>query len=352
MIKKVTKEIYYKLKKIIVSIKLKKILVRNKEEAIILIGSPLHGNIGDHAISIAERELLKKVNDKQIIEIPGEYYRLCPNIVKKFTQERDIIIITGGGFLGSLWLEEENMVRNIIQSFPQNRIVIMPQTIYFEENDIGREEFEKSKKIYENHKDLWLFLRENKSYQYCQEKLSGIKNISIVPDIVIYLNCALPKETREGVLFCLRKDKEKVISLEKNNELKDKIKKLGLPIKETTTVIKKRVNLIKRQEILDKKLLEFKRSQIVITDRLHGMIFCAITATPCIAMDNLSGKVKGVYEWLKDLPYINFIENVENISNTMEGLLKEEEYTYPIEKYREKLEIILKVLNCEKEDIE
>lgn len=82
------------------------------------------------------------------------------------------------------------------------------------------------------------------------------------------------------------------------------------------------------------------------------MIFCAITATPCIAMDNLSGKVKGVYEWLKDLPYINFIENVENISNTMEGLLKEEEYTYPIEKYREKLEIILKVLNCEKEDIE
>ena len=351
-IKKVLKAVYHRLKNFFIRIKLKKILTRNHSSAIILIGSPLHGNIGDHAISIAERKLLENIKNKQIVEIPGEYYRLYPDIVKEFAQKDDIIMITGGGFLGSLWPEEENMVRSIIQNFPQNRVVIMPQTIYFEENDIGREEFEKSKKIYENHKDLWLFLRENKSYQYCQRNLSGIKNISIVPDIVTYLDCTLPKETREGVLFCLRKDKEKVISLEKNTELKDKINKLGLPINETTTVISKRIQMANRQKVFAKKLLEFKKSQIVITDRLHGMIFCAITATPCIAMDNLSGKVKGVYEWLKDLPYIKFVENVENISNTMEALLREGEYTYPIGKYREMLEIILKVLKSEKEDIE
>jgi pyruvyl transferase EpsI len=66
---------------------------------------------------------------------------------------------------------------------------------------------------------------------------------------------------------------------------------------------------------IDDRALELKRmidiirnSELVITDRLHGMIFCAITSTPCIVMSNYNYKVSGVYEWIKDLKYVSFLE--------------------------------------------
>ncbi len=43
-----------------------------------------------------------------------------------------------------------------------------------------------------------------------------------------------------------------------------------------------------RMEELNSKFAEFLSSGLVITDRLHGMIFAAITGTPCIALDNKS----------------------------------------------------------------
>ena len=57
-----------------------------------------------------------------------------------------------------------------------------------------------------------------------------------------------------------------------------------------------------------KKLDEFRKSKLVVTDRLHGMLFAAITGTPCIALGNSSGKVKGVYDWLTHLDYIQYVD--------------------------------------------
>ena len=56
----------------------------------------------------------------------------------------------------------------------------------------------------------------------------------------------------------------------------------------------------------------------MITDRLHGMIYAYLTGTPCIVLDNVSGKVSHVYDlWLYNVPYIKF---VADSSNTMEAI--------------------------------
>lgn len=345
MIRKFFVRVRLKISKILIKKRLHSILRKKKSEAIFLIGSPLHGNIGDHAISIAENLLLKNIKNKQIIEIPGRYYDLFDKEIKKDVAKEDVIIITGGGFIGSLWINEENMVRSIIKNFPENKIIIMPQTIFFEETEDGQEELKISKKIYENHKDLHIFTREEKSFQYCKEKLEDMKNIYLVPDIVTYLDYQLPKEKREGILLCLRSDKERVISKDSSDILVNKLKCLKLPIKETTTVINKNISIRKRNKIFENKINEFKKSKIVITDRLHGMIFAAITATPCIAMDNLSGKVKGVYKWFEKLDYIKFIENDSNIEDSVRELLKNEDAIYNVENYRKEFKIIIDLLS-------
>ena len=345
VVKKLLKKIYLNIKKINIKIKLKKMLTRNEKKTIFLIGSPLHGNIGDHAISMAERKLLENIKEKTVIEIPGEYYNLCPNYIKKRVKENDIILITGGGFIGSLWLNEENMVRNVIETFNNNRIIIMPQTVYFENSEEGKRELEVSKSIYEYHPDLWLFVREKRSFMYCKKNLDKIKNIFLVPDIVTYLDYQSPREKRSGVLFCLRKDKEKVISDEKINKIIAELKTKKLDVKNTTTVINKRISMKNRKKVVENKLMEFKKSNLVITDRLHGMIFAAITATPCIAMDNLSGKVKGVYEWFKALGYIKFVTNIDDMINEAKQLMSNKEYNYNNEDFNKQFNIIIKLLN-------
>jgi pyruvyl transferase EpsI len=57
----------------------------------------------------------------------------------------------------------------------------------------------------------------------------------------------------------------------------------------------------------------FASSELVVTDRLHGMVFCAITGTPCVVLDSKSPKVRGCYEWIRELPYIRFVEDASQV---------------------------------------
>lgn len=346
MLKKIIKFFYRYFKKKIVKNKVRKIIknIEEKSNNIILVGSPLHGNIGDHAISIAEIKLLKEFKNKNIVEIPGEYYNMFKDEFIKSINKDDIIIITGGGFIGTLWINEENMVRSIISNFKENKIIIMPQTIYFEDSDEGNKELGNSKEIYEDHPNLYFCVRDKKSYDFCKQKLEGVKNLLLIPDIVTYLNYDIPRVKRNGALLCLRKDKEKVILDEDREKLIDILKRKELNIEETTTVINKRISINRRQKIFEDKLFEFKKSKIVITDRLHAMIFSAITATPCIALDNLSGKVKGVYQWLKELEYIKYIDNMNELEENLNKILeiKEQNYDFKHKQEFEKIKDILK----------
>ncbi len=83
----------------------------------------------------------------------------------------------------------------------------------------------------------------------------------------------------------------------------------GFDTKDTTTVYQHGVDLSDREKEVKRKIDEYAEASLVVTDRLHSMLIAAIAKTPCIAMDNLTGKVSGVYEWIKELPYIYLAEN-------------------------------------------
>src|SRR5699024_4283398 len=118
----------------------------------------------------------------------------------------------GGGFLGTLWPIAENMARDIIQTFQKNRIIIFPQTIYFEESDWGKEELVKSIQVFQKHPDLTIFVRDKASLAFANENYIGglLKDVHLVPDIVTSLNYEEPKLERKNIVFCLRRDKEKI----------------------------------------------------------------------------------------------------------------------------------------------
>lgn len=133
---------------------------KKADKQYILFGTPLHGNIGDHAITIAEDKLLKDIEIENVFEVPSFKRQYIIKYLKEHVSKNAIIMINGGGFMGSQWIEEEKMIRDIVSSFSNNKIIIFPQTIYYKQDENGQIEMQKSLDIYKKHKNLVICTRE------------------------------------------------------------------------------------------------------------------------------------------------------------------------------------------------
>lgn len=291
---------------------------------ILFLLTPEYGNLGDHLIAVAANGFFAKfLPDYTICEIPlDDLTYKSGKILSKFSKNFDYVVITGGGFLGSLYLRVEIFFRMVLQSFAENKVIVLPQTIYFADNETGHKEQIESKKAYQAHKDLKFFIRDSSFSFVKNEMLADWQTIKNVPDIALFENFSGEETKRNGVLFCFRNDKEKIIEDSSLELLKETVEKLGLKINYTDTVVDYLIPVAKRGEEVAKKAFEFKSSSLAVTDRLHGMIFATITGTPCVALNNSTGKIKGVYDlWFKEIPYIKFVEKVSEITpELIEGM--------------------------------
>lgn len=289
-------------------------------KAVFLVLTPEHGNLGDHAIAYAETKMLEKLHIKYI-EITGEeikklYKKKCLHFMNGRT-----ILITGGGNLGTLWYEVEQLQRAIIQENPKSNIIVLPNTLYYEASEWGRQEKLKSQDIYNAHNHLYLYAREKNSYKKMKELY---KNVKLVPDMVFSLNESKEQRERAGCLLCMRSDCEKTISSDERVELNRQIKSLfEEKIIEKDMCVDYVIKKENRKVELNKQFELFRSVELVVTDRLHGMIFATITGTPCILLNSKSPKVKGCYEWVKDLTYVQFVEDVSEITEKYKAIDKE-----------------------------
>ena len=294
-------------------IKLYNNLIKSKnDKKIIHMLTPIHGNMGDQAIVYATNKFLsKEFSEYKIIEIYKKDIYKYAKIIKKNLNKDDLIVLIGGGNMGNLWIDEEKDRRFVIKTFKENKIISMPQTISFTNDDEGKKELYITKKIYNDHKNLTLIAREKKSFEIMKKEFVNA-NIILNPDMVLSLFNDYPilKNDRKGIMTCLRNDKEGVLG-EKKEILIDKLKKNYSNIINYDTVVDKVILKEEREYEINEMLNKFKKCKVVITDRLHGMVFAAITRTPCIVTKSLDHKVTGTYEWIKDLNYIKLVDNLE-----------------------------------------
>ena len=273
----------------------------------LLLDTPEHGNLGDQAIALAQIQLLDALFGK------GSYYEVTANEVegweKSFasvTPMNQIILVHGGGFLGALWLEEEHRFRRILKAYGNHKVIVFPQTVTFDMESVqGHSLYEESRRVYASHPDLTICCRERKSLAFMEHFFPEVRPI-LVPDSVLFLDAEVGDFEREGVLFCLRSDKEKSLGSDELARIRRCVREF-LPqasMHETDTVVPRRIPSSRRKKEVMSKLREFSRAQLVVTDRLHGMVFAAIVGTPCLAFDNANGKVSAVWEWISDLDYV------------------------------------------------
>ncbi len=326
-------------------------ILTNRKDFVFFLSTPRHGNLGDHAIVFSQYKFFESIGYKhRIIEFNETLYEVCKTKIQKFVHSDDIIIIDGGGNIGTLWPKEEAVIRDIITRFHNNYIYIMPETAYFENSINGRKSLKESIEIYSAHPKLTVFCRDEISYKLFSDKFVKVESY-YVPDMVMFISDIPVSNKRSGAVVCFRKDLEGIFSESAKEKIIKEIKKQNIKISHSSTVIDKRINSPKqRSPYLYNKWSEFSQAEFVITDRLHGMIFCAITGTPCLAIDNVSHKVRDGYKWLEHLPYIIYCENEADAFKKLTHLLKISSinFSYDTSAFEKYYDLMKKVFNDKK----
>ena len=209
--------------------------------------------------------------------------------------------------MSDLYFDIELLRQLVVRSFPSNHIILFPQTLFFSNSLGGKYLKHKAVKTYSNHNNLLISAREKWSFESMKSILPGCK---LIPDIVMTLDKREPVVERNGVTLCLRDDAESGLSIKFKAELRAKVKEVFNVADYDTHIGRGNLSLEERENELNKIWAQFRSSEWVVTDRLHGMIFAFITGTPCVVLPNNNYKIEGCYNWIKGSGYIYFLDEM------------------------------------------
>lgn len=323
-------------------------------QLVYILDVPTPGNLGDQAIIEAEKKLLKNQwSDIKIVEV-SSYILDKPvllNRLQKKIKKQDIICMQGGGSLDDRAWKVVTRFIQIFELFPDHQILVFPQTISFSQSERSQALLENLKKSVAKHGNIILFARELRSYE-CMKRFFPSAIVYKTPDMVFYLSPEIKEISKKKKILCfLRQDKEKTLHKEDEKLLQRTLAFFtNYSVIYSDTVLKNRsktriknVYWYNRKFKLRKKWKEIQQSKLIITDRLHGMIFGYINHTPVILLPSLSPKIKGVYQWVSNCKSIVYLENIEKLKSTMINLL-ENRQSFDIINFSEEFEPLKKAL--------
>ncbi len=285
----------------------------------IVFCTPFHKNLGDSAIAIAEGVLLKNAGFPGYVDIDTRTLMRWLRLFQRIIPAKRPLFLCGGGNMGDQWEEEELARRTVIAAFPHNRIIAFPQTIFYSDPEKERE----SAAAYSNNEKLTLTAREQISYRKMLHLYPNAR-VLLAPDAVLYTSMknygAIPQQ-RTDVLICARSDAEKKVDPALWEQIEQELAKAGVPVRKTDMYHSGPVTPRNRKACVRQKLEEFGRAKLVVTDRLHGMLFSVLTGTPCVVLSNYNYKISGTYSWIASLPHVCYAETDAQVLEAIRGFL-------------------------------
>lgn len=301
--------------------------LRCKGVLIYYLGAPIHANLGDLAQGVCIRRWLKEefptfyVVEIQNDAIVNNRFSVLPMLKKKI-REQDLIVFQSGYTTTDLGGRADEMHRKIIEAFPDKKMLMMPQTIFFkDERNRNR-----TAEIYNTAGNMLFLARDKVSYQMAREMFPDIRT-ALFPDIVTTWigKYDFADAVRDGVLFCLRDDTEKFYSDEELAGLMDRFRGAG-KIERCDTSKRRAIRKVVKhaeQYIFD-EIEHYSQFKLVITDRYHGTIFSLIAGTPVVIIKSTDHKVITGADWFKGIydEYVYVADSLEDAYEKGRKILK------------------------------
>lgn len=286
---------------------------------ILILGVADYENLGDHAIAYAQRKFVDKIvagNQKRlIVEVPS---RTPIRHVIDIIAPDDVLLFTGGGNFGDLYKFAQDIFTPIIEAFPTHPKVFFPQSFTFKSDTDFSDERSVSGKLLAAcnlaGSTLTIVARESKSFGLFKKHFPN-NNILFTPDIVLSLNVRdnyyveHASEYKRGVKLFMRGPGEKVLDERIQEDFVTSLKMLRGYVDMDAEDYPSDVSIDGRKLALTKLWAIIAGNEVLVTDRLHGLIFAHITGTPCLVFDNHNSKIKmTVKDWLSNTPGIVFVD--------------------------------------------
>lgn len=285
----------------------------------ILLDVPYYDNIGDLLIWEGTHCFL---NDSKITCL---FTASMDTFTYPEIDRNVVILLQGGGNFGDIWIQHQKFRAKVIAHYPHNKIFILPQTVYFEDEAIMKADALELAK----HPDLTIIARDNLSYDLLK-KFYGTNNIMLLPDMAFCISKGLNRTNQKTgkTLFFKRTDKE--VNVSKINKVEE-IVPAKAEIHEWPTMepgfalpIIWRIPLSLsyrfhfNKDIVWSNLVRplyvkigvdfINQYDDVFTTRLHGCILSILLGKNITFFDNSYGKNYSFYNtWLKEDKNINFV---------------------------------------------
>lgn len=331
-----------------------------------LLNYPNHINLGDHLIWLGNLVYLSSVM-KARVAYTASSAEFSPQAMEQAVGTAAPILLHGGGSLGDIWHSHQRFREKIIQRYPDRSIVILPQTMHFQDPI----KLEKAAQIFNAHPDLTIFARDRTSYALAQEFFHNCK-VWLAPDTAFQLThlADFPvAPPQQKILYHCRTDVELLEKLS--------LPQLPLPIEVSDwrpyedhwvmgspqAPLKQRVTTVIRagwqrgirhpnewlsrrqwegafcpQTMLDaihhparqhqswsfihSAVYQFRQYRLIVTNRLHGHILATLLGIPHVFLPNSYHKNQAFYQtWTAEVPYCRFVTQAEQIPAAVTELL-------------------------------
>lgn len=309
--------------------------IKRNKNTIFVFGAPNHSNMGDQAQTYCIEQLIKKnYPDYQIIISTTDKLYNCNYYVlrhiRKNIRINDKIFLHSGYHTTDLYPMEDLVQQKVIQLFPDKKIIIFPQTV----NYISDEEKEKASQVYDSENVIFL-ARDKVSYQNILNMVSKPR-VFVFPDVVTTMIGQFTYSVmREGILLCMRNDKESLYDKICISAWKEKLCKYGdVSITDTTISVPAKKIRKNRKKCLEEIWKKYANYKLIITDRYHGIIFSLIAGTPVIVLPSADHKLVSGVDWFVDVfhGYVRYVEDISQLENIVEEMLACK-YDYCLTKY-------------------
>lgn len=289
-----------------------KIINRRGRPTVWLFGSPNHSNLGDQAQTYCiERWARENYPEHGVFvfrQFSGGDYRLL-KILRRIIGHDDILVCHSGYHMTELYPLHENYSK-VAETFPDFALTIFPQTVNFFSEEYARKVVSK----FDSHPNCTLLCRDEISYSTAL-RLFRKTRLLLFPDIVTSLiGTRCYTFPREGVLFCMRNDKEAYYKPEQISALRERFSPTRTELTDTTLSLSAKKIIADREHVLEETFSNYARYRVIITDRYHGTIFALIAGTPVVVLSSTDHKLSSGVKWFpKEIfgEYIAFAEDLD-----------------------------------------
>jgi pyruvyl transferase EpsO len=293
-----------------------------------LLELPYYTNIGDILIWKGTEDFLKK------FDVRCDYRASSSTFRPLKISGNTIILLQGGGNFGDIWDGPQNFRRKIIKNYPNNKIIILPQTVcYLDETNLKSDV-----ELFRTHKNLIICARDTDSYKLLKSYFFT-NTVFLLPDMAFCIDSNILEKYRKkrgnNILFLRRTDKELNNGVEYSNYINEEY----VDVSDWPTIEKMpcsfrllRYFLAFSQRIpflfpeltnmyaayffktdMIKKGIQFiSKYKRVYTTRLHTAILCCLLEMPFVLFDNSYGKNSCFFQtWLNDLEKVKLVYATE-----------------------------------------